>query len=327
MAMKIKSKFFLIGLVFPLLLLSVKLLSPKPVISPENVQDKKIFPTPFQKETVVLRAVGDVMLGRMVNVKMLEKKDFRYPFLKTAEILSSADLTFGNLESPIINDCKTTRTGMVFCGREEALEGLSFAGFDVLSIANNHILNHGREGRQKTIELLEKNNISPSDSESITIKQPARQFGGFGNITIGFISFDLTINNNPEPILKIAGESSPGVDILIVSLHWGAEYVKEPFVWQKDLAHNLIDQGVRVVIGHHPHVAQPVEEYNEGLVFYSLGNFVFDQMWSEETRQGLIAEVVFEEKEIKSYKLIPVYIEDYCQPGLVNSEYHREISL
>jgi poly-gamma-glutamate synthesis protein (capsule biosynthesis protein) len=311
--MKTKIKPLTIGFVLiALLLLSLKFLSPKPVISPKENQKKNYFPSPANRKTVTLRAVGDVMLGRMVNVKMLEKSDFKYPFLKTEPLLSGADLTFGNLESPLINDCKTTQTGMVFCGRKETLEGLSFAGFDVLSIANNHILNQGQEGRKQTIELLNQRNILASANE-LTIRKVDK-------LSFGFLSFDLTVNNNPEPILKKASESSSGVDLLIVSLHWGAEYVKEPFPWQKDLAHQLIDQGVKVVLGHHPHVVQPVEEYKDGLIFYSLGNFVFDQMWSEETRKGQIAEIVFEEKEIKSYKLFPVYIEDYCQPTIASGE-------
>ncbi|MBU2577619.1 CapA family protein [Patescibacteria group bacterium] len=305
--MATKKKLLLFSLVFiPLLLLAFKLLSPRPVMSPSHFSS----PSSNPKRITVLKAVGDVMLGRMVNVKMLENKDFRYPFLKTAELLSSADITFGNLESPIINECKTTQTGMVFCGRKESVEGLSFAGFDVVSIANNHILNHGQEGRGQTIEFLNQKNILPSANE-LTIQQT-------NNLNFGFLSFDLTVNNNPEPIIKKVSESSSRVDILIVSLHWGAEYIKEPFPWQKELAHSLIDQGAKVVLGHHPHVTQPTEEYSNGLIFYSLGNFVFDQMWSEETRQGQIAEIVFEEKEIKSYKLIPVYIKDYCQPGLAD---------
>ncbi|RJR25811.1 CapA family protein [Candidatus Microgenomates bacterium] len=313
--MENKRKLLLIVLVLSLFtLLFFRLFFPKPAVSPLKKEsgEKEYFPSLPPQRTIVLRAVGDVMLGRMVNVKMLENNDFKYPFLKTAELLSTADLTFGNLESPIIDNCKTTKTGMVFCGRKESIEGLFFAGFDIVSIANNHILNQGREGRKQTIKLLSEKNILASDSENLAIVN-------VNGVSFGFLSFDLTVTNNPEPLVKKVKESVSKADLVIVSLHWGAEYLKEPFPWQKELGRKLIDEGVKVVIGHHPHVTQPTEEYKDGLIFYSLGNFVFDQMWSEETKKGQIAEIFFEEKQIKSYKTIPIYITDYCQPVLGSS--------
>ncbi len=100
-------------------------------------------------------------------------------------------------------------------------------------------------------------------------------------------------------------------------MHWGAEYKKEPALSQKELAHQIIDSGAKIIIGHHPHVTQPTEEYKNGLIFYSLGNFVFDQPWSEETKKGNIAKIIFEGKNIKSFEEIPVYIES-SQPQLTN---------
>jgi poly-gamma-glutamate synthesis protein (capsule biosynthesis protein) len=261
----------------------------------------------FKRKAVTLIAVGDIMLGRMVNVQMLKYKDFKYPFLKTASLTSSADITFGNLESPLINNCPTTSIGMVFCGRKEAVEGLKFGGFDVLSIANNHILNHGQEGRRQTMELLDKSGIAAASDQLIT-KQ-------FGNITFGFLAFDL-VTYPKALVVEEVKKNANKVDILIVSLHWGAEYQKEPTSTQRQLARQIIDAGAKVIVGHHPHVTQPTEKYHDGLIFYSLGNFVFDQPWSEETKKGKIAKVIFEGKKIKSFEEIPIYIEDYSQPQI-----------
>jgi len=240
---------------------------------------------------------------------MLEKNDWQYPFRETASLLSSANITFGNLESPIIENCPTTSAGMIFCARKESIEGLKSAGFDVLSIANNHILNYGGKGLEETRNLLETNNILPSQNE-ITIYR-------YNDINFGFLSFDLVTYPSLSPLSHIS-LISPTVDILIVSLHWGAEYQKEPSEEQKKLARQIIDAGAKIIIGHHPHVIQPTEEYHNGLIFYSLGNFVFDQPWSEETKKGNIAKIIFAGKNIKSYELIPVYIKDYCQPTLNN---------
>jgi poly-gamma-glutamate synthesis protein (capsule biosynthesis protein) len=263
----------------------------------------------FKRKAVTLIAVGDIMLGRMVNVQMLKYKDFKYPFSKTASFTSSANITFGNLESPLINNCPTTSVGMIFCGRPESIGGLKFAGFDVLSVANNHILNYGQEGHRQTIELLNKNNILPSNSNQL-IKLQAN------NLTFGFLSFDL-VTYPKTAVVEEVKKNANKVDVLVVSLHWGNEYEKEPREWQKTLARQIIDSGAKIILGHHPHVTQPTEQYHGGLIFYSLGNFVFDQPWSEETKKGKIAKVVFEGKKIKSFEEIPIYIEDYSQPKIV----------
>jgi len=262
------------------------------------------------KETTLL-AVGDIMLGRYCNVQMLKQRNFRYPFLKTADLTSSADITFGNLEAPFVENCPTTGTGMIFCARPEAIEGLKFAGFDVLSLANNHILNYGQGSLEQTQSILSSSNIlySPlSSSNNITMKQ-------FNNVNYGFLSFDLVTYPNAQVIEKVK-ENISKVDVLIVSLHWGAEYQKEPNTHQRQLARQAVDAGAKIVLGHHPHVTQPVESYGSGLIFYSLGNFVFDQPWSTETKKGQMTKIIFEGKDIKSYELIPIYIHDFCQPQL-----------
>lgn len=270
-------------------------------------------------KTTSLIATGDIMLGRYCNVQMLNKKDWKYLFSKTASFTSNADITFGNLEAPFVENCPTTETGMIFCARPESIEGLKFAGFDVLSLANNHILNHGQKGLDQTKNLLEKNNILPSQNE-ITIYR-------YNDLRFGFLSFDLV--TYPPPRLAVSGEAgqtslisqitqiTPTVDVLIVSLHWGNEYQKQPTKSQIDLAHQIIDSGAKIVIGHHPHVAQPEEKYNNGLIFYSLGNFIFDQPWSEETKKSQLAKIIFEGKNIKSYEIVPIYIENYCLPALL----------
>jgi len=262
-----------------------------------------------QPPLITLIAVGDIMLGRYCNVQMLKQKDFRYPFLKTADLTSSADIAFGNLEAPLVENCPTTPTGMIFCARPEAIQGLKFAGFDILSLANNHILNYGQKGLEQTQSFLSSSNIlyTPlSSSNNLAIKQ-------VNNTKFGFLSFDLVTYPQTSP-LSLISQISPTVDILIVSLHWGVEYQKTPTSQQKDLAHQIIDSGAKVILGHHPHVIQPVEEYKGGLIFYSLGNFVFDQPWSEETKRGTMAKIIFQGKNIQFYELIPIYIDHPCQP-------------
>ncbi len=241
-------------------------------------------------------------------MQMLKNKDWKYPFSKTESFVFGADIAFGNLEAPIIESCPTTETGMIFCARSESIEGLKFAGFDILSIANNHILNQGQIGREQTANFLKEAGILASENELVVKK--------VNRLLFGFLSFDLVTYPNTL-LLETIKENSKKVDILIISLHWGGEYQKQPTNQQKVLAHQIIDAGAKIIIGHHPHVTQPAEKYNNGFIFYSLGNFVFDQPWGEETKKGEIAKIVFEGKNIKSYELIPVYIQNYCQPKLL----------
>ncbi len=302
---KLRSSLFLIliFLILTVVLLNF-LLAPKSLFAPTFTSRIAIHFPQLVPKTATVIAVGDIMLGRYVNIKMQEHEDWRYPFLKTSSLTSSANITFGNLEAPFIEGCRNAETGMIFCARKEAIQGLKSAGFDVLSIANNHILNQGQGGLKQTIELLNQNGITPSTNQ-LTNK-----------LNFGFLSFDL-VTYPKTPVVEEVEENAGEADILIVSLHWGAEYAKEPTEAQKKLAHQIIDAGAKVIVGHHPHVTQPTEKYHDGLIFYSLGNFVFDQPWSEETKKGKIAKIVFEGKKIKSFEEIPIYIEDYSQPKIV----------
>ena len=306
-----KLGFFSIVIIFLATLVANLTAKPRLVnFSPPNLFPPKYSLRDITKRSTqtILVSVGDIMLGRYCNVQMLQNKDWKYPFLNIADFTSSADITFGNLEAPIVENCPTTETGMIFCSQPDSIEGLKFAGFDVLSLANNHILNQGEFGLAQTQEILKKNQILPASPNPLSIKK-------VNGTSFGFLAFDLV--TYPPPRLAVFGEAGRAVDILIVSLHWGNEYQKQPAKSQVELAHQIIDSGAKIVIGHHPHVTQPVEEYKDGLIFYSLGNFVFDQAWSEETKKGAIAKIIFEGKKIKSYELVPIYIENFCQPRLV----------
>ena len=105
-------------------------------------------------------------------------------------------------------------------------------------------------------------------------------------------------------------------DLVIVSMHAGVEYQALPSQSQINCARAAIDAGSSLVIGHHPHVVETLEHYKNGWIIYSLGNFVFDQMWSQETREGLIAKIFLDSQGVTSLEFIPVTIDDYSQPRL-----------
>jgi len=267
---------------------------------------------PKSNQPITIIAVGDIMLGRAVNARMQKNNDFISPFILTVDYLKSADLTFGNLESPFFDNCPITNTGMVFCADYKAVEGLKSAGFDVLNLANNHIYNYGETGLNQTITLLNNNSIHPVGSLNSHLNDIYHL--SIKGTKLAFIGYNLLSSYKLEEIKKEVGQTKKRVDILILSLHWGNEYQTLPSTAQKEIAHQLVDSGADLIVGHHPHVIQPTEEYNSKLILYSLGNFVFDQPWSEPTKKGLVAKITFENNKITKTEFKQIYIKNLIQP-------------
>ncbi|MDP3953520.1 MAG: CapA family protein [bacterium] len=274
--------------------------------------------------------VGDIMLSRSVEKKMEATGDYTFLFLKVAEILRSADLAFGNLEGPISS--RGANQGSIYSFRADprAVEGLVFAGFDVLSLANNHIWDWGRTALLDTVSLLRAEGISPVGAGGSYDEANQVALLEFNGVKVAVLAY-----TNLLPKSFQAGVDSPGlsefdlgkikenvsqlkksVDLVVVSLHWGEEYQTSANEGQKDIAHALIDSGVDLVVGHHPHVVQEVEQYGKGWAAYSLGNFVFDQSFSEETMAGAALWVKVENGSIAEVRLLPVNISPEFQPEI-----------
>lgn len=269
--------------------------------------------------TFTLLFGGDVMLGRSVNTRILKNTDFSWPFRKMSSLLSEADLTMVNLESPFRSGCKPTDSGMVFCADPRSVEGLKIAGIDIVNLANNHINNQSQDGIDETINLLKNHDIgivgAIHESPAIfTIKDTQIAFLGFTDIASG--SKDIS-TASPDNIHKQISEAKKVSDLVITTFHWGNEYSKRS-LRQQEMAHIAIDSGADVVIGHHPHWVQEVEEYRGKPIYYSLGNLVFDQMWSEETRKGLVVKLTFSGSKLVKQEQFSIKIFDYGQPALVN---------
>lgn len=265
-------------------------------------------------ETFSLLFGGDVMLGRSVNTRILKYTDFSWPFRKTSVVLSNADLTMVNLESPFRSSCRPTDTGMVFCADPRSVEGLKLAGIDIVTLANNHINNQGREGIDETNTVLSQTGIVAIGQNKpylVTIKNTKLAFLGFTDIAAG--TQDIAVAT-PENIVTQISAASSSADLVIATFHWGNEYSLRS-LRQQELARLAIDAGADVVVGHHPHWVQETERYHGKPIYYSLGNLVFDQMWSEETRRGLIVKLTFSGSNLLRQEQIPVRIFDYGQPA------------
>jgi len=263
----------------------------------------------FGKEVEIV-LTGDVMLGRSVLTKTEKEGNWFYPFKKVAEYLRDADVVFSNLESPIVENCPRTDSGMIFCTSPELAEGLRFANIGVVTIANNHIGNYGQKGISDTERFLTEAGIDYTGTGDLVVKEVK-------GIKFGFLGFDFVNAEPTDPDLKLIRQSDSLVDILIVGVHWGEEYKRIADSGQRIAAKKLVDAGADVIAGHHPHWVQNDEDINGVPVFYSLGNFIFDQMWSEETKKGLLVKLTFKGGELIKEEKLPIYISSTGQPEFV----------
>jgi poly-gamma-glutamate capsule biosynthesis protein CapA/YwtB (metallophosphatase superfamily) len=268
---------------------------------------------------------GDVIPARSVNSQALRNKNFNWPYLKTADLTRNADLTVINLESPLIKNCPTTDEGMVFCGDLRNIQGLVFAGVDLVSIANNHFANYGQEKIEETIKSLKENNINTvgvGDMVVKDIKGTKFAFLAYNDIEKNQVGIE---NVEMEKIKKDITSVKQSSDFVIVIFHWGGEYRDFPDERQKELAHFAVSSGADLIIGNHPHWIQPVEIYKDKVIAYAHGNFVFDQMWSLQTKQGVVGKYTFYNNKLIDIEFTPIQIENYGQPRFIEAKEKEEI--
>lgn len=289
-----------------------------PVFRQINLQNISLNQkTDHSKNLIILVFGGDVMLGRSVNSRNVRENDFLRPFKYLSQTFKEADIAFVNLESPFFENCPLLNTGMIFCADEKNVLGLTSAGIDIVNLANNHIENQGQKGLERTVQILEKNQIL-----HIGLNDPV--YKKVKGVTFAFLGYDDSPEKKrfinlaqKEKIKAQIEEAKKKANIVIVSFHWGVEYQNQPNTRQKDLAHFTIDSGANLSIGHHPHWIQPIENYRGKYIFYSLGNLIFDQIWSQKTKEGLVVKLIFDKNHLTEKELIPVFIEDLGQPRIL----------
>ncbi|MBI2515137.1 CapA family protein [Candidatus Wolfebacteria bacterium] len=283
-----------------------------------------------KNKPVTLLFVGDIMLSRGVASQIKKHNDFIFPFLKIADFTKSADLTFGNLEGPISARGQNQGSQYSFRARLESVEGLTFAGFDVLNLANNHIFDWGKPALEETMDILKANELGFIGAGRNYLEANAPLIKEVGNTKVAFLGFTTLY-----PKILEAGDDSTGIssldlekakdiifnlkrthsaDLIIASFHWGEEYKKQAGDKERGIAYALVNSGADLVVGHHPHVVQEIERYNDGLIAYSLGNFVFDQNFSQDTKTGLALRVIVQNKEIIKIEPVEIKINDFFQP-------------
>ncbi len=275
-------------------------------------KDGGVLPEGLDGRSVIF--LGDIMLGRHVEY-LMNKNGFSYPFEKIKPFFAGVDVVFGNLEGPIsANPAKFPNGSLKFSFSAAAARSLSSAGITLVSLANNHSFDAGQAGLAETRDILRKSGI---DFAGDPLKC-GEEFS-FRKDNLVFLAFNKTWPGicPEDEIIKTIGslKKSAPESYIAISVHWGEEYRPKSSPDQRELARLIIDAGADAVFGHHPHVVQEIEIYRQKPVFYSLGNFVFDQYFSEETQEGLaVGAEIFPSRT--AYRLFPVKIH-YGQPVLM----------
>ena len=297
---------------------------------------------------VTVTVAGDIMLARGVAESM--GNDPFAPFRPTAPRLASADLTVANLESSLSQQGSPIQGTDSFGADPVVLEGLERAGFDVLSLANNHVGDYGLVALEQTLRRIDRSSIERVGA-GFTLKDAAQPtVVDIRGTQIGFVAFN-SIGEAPAATTESAGtvqlrmpprtgpfsrddlnalteqvrNLAKRVDIVLVIPHWGDQYVSRPNQLQRRVSERLADAGATAVLGGHSHWVQGMEMIDDTLVAYSLGNFVFDMDFSAPTMQGIALELTLWNDRIVAANPVPAVITPSFAPRFVGDRQGAEI--
>ncbi len=248
------------------------------------------------------------------------------------DLISGADIAMANFENPAPNRFTWHTSKTVFTADPTLIDGLADAGIDYVSIANNHIGDAGDAGILQTIANLKKRGLKSSGAGKDLAAARKPGILDANGTRVAILAYDaiapgyhaakgepgsskLTLSNVKAGV-KAARKA--GADVVIVFPHWGVEYRYSPFANQQRLAHQILDAGADMIIGNHAHYAAAMEVYKGKPIWYALGNFVFDQTWSEPTMEGITLELTFQGAELRQIRLRPHIILDKAQPNFLD---------
>ncbi len=247
-------------------------------------------------------------------------------------LIEGADMALANFENPAPDDPRWHTSGTVFNADPDLIDGLVDAGIDYVSLANNHIGDAGNAGILQTIANLDARGLAHSGAgEDLKAARKPALLEAKG-VTVAVLGYDaiarayfaaegepgsaqlsLTRTRN-----DIKAARKAGADVVVVFPHWGTEYQARPFAAQQQLGRDIIDAGADMIIGNHAHWAARMEVYEGKPIWYALGNFVFDQTWSEPTMEGITLELTFEGAELVQVRMRPHIILDKAQPNFLD---------
>jgi len=275
------------------------------------------------QDEVRFLASGDLNLAHWIT-PILEKKGKEYPFKFIKDYMFSADLVFSNLEAPFCNNGKPYPKNFVFKVPEKHVNVLKAGNINLVSLANNHILDYGMLCLKSTVELLEKEKIHFAGAGENFEKAHKPAVFEINNIKFAFFAYSMTLpkyffasdstGGTAYPKRKILKDSisfyNDKVDHIIVSFHWGKELSELPKEYQQKYARWAIDYGADLILGHHPHVLQGIEKYKNRIIVYSLANFIFAS-YSSKATESIFLDLIFTKDDIEDIKVVPINVNNY----------------
>lgn len=281
-----------------ILIIIVALIACVALVSSLPKDNKQIYQSFHKEKTepIKLLFVGDMMFDRTIR-NIAEEKGYNYIFSCIGDYLKSFDLVIGNLEGPITNFVsisRNTKPGEVgntaFTFDTNITEVLASNNIKMVNLGNNHILDQRIFGMDNTIKELEKVGIVYFGAPGGPIIGTTK-LRGYKLAVVNFNQFLGEIN--PEKTIEAIWQAKRDADLVAVYSHWGDEYLPAR-EYEKALAHSFIDAGADLIIGSHPHIIQEYEMYKGKNIHYSLGNFIFDQYFTDEVKTGGGVEVIFD---------------------------------
>jgi hypothetical protein len=247
-------------------------------------------------------------------------------------LVESADIAIANFENPAPDNFSYHTHGTVFSADPKLIKGLADAGLDWVGIANNHIRDAGGLGILQTIANLKQYGIRSSGAGKNLAAARKPAIIEAGGVKVAFLAYDTIAKSYGASATRagsaqmtagalkadVAAARKAGAQVVIVFPHWGTEYDPTPFAGQQNLAHAAIDAGADLVIGNHAHWAGAMEVYEGKPIWFALGNFVFDQTWSEPTMEGLTLELTFHGPTLVQARMRPHIILDKAQPNFLD---------
>jgi len=293
---------------------------------------------------------GDISPGRCVYQTALKAGDMAWPYRLIAGELHSADITVGSLDASLSDHsppvpCIETRN---LLAPAASAQGLQYAGFKVITVATNHIEDCGVEvgcvnqALFDTLANLRAVGIAPVGAGRNLAEAVTPVIVNVRGVRFAFLGFSAIASNlwatastpgtapfSPDVYLAAIRQARAQADVVIVLPHWGTEYAPEINWEQYQAAPRMVEAGATLIVGNHPHRVQGLENFANGAVaVYALGNFVFDQQWSDNTQytqEGMLLSATFSGAQLQSVQLLPVAISKQYQPQLASLDEGREI--
>lgn len=305
-----------------------------------NTNNKKVNLSYSDNKIAQFTFVGDIMLGRSIKTKS-ELNNYEGIFKDVSYLWKDSQYVSGNVESALLDnpdDFEKSDKEIHLYAETKVAKLLKNEGFTMANLSNNHLGDFGRDGVISTINAVKSaglNYVGAGKNIDDAATYDIQEVNGIKVATLSIsdiVPKDFSANRTEAGILstmypsynKLVYEASQEADLVVVNLHWGIEYGVDESETQEKIGKALIDAGADIIIGSHPHVLQPIQTYKDGIIFYSMGNFVFDQGWSR-TKDSMVLNYYINENGEGTFEVVPVRVENGYPVATTNKFYKKRI--